>query len=921
MKKHFHLFLALLLTSAVATAQRTVSGKVSEKNGSPLIGVSVVAKGTTDGAVTDNDGKFSFAPPAAATVLELSFIGYGTVEVSIPASNTVNVVLESTESNLSEVVISTGGRSSQRTIADSPVPIDVLSAGDLATTGQISLDKQLMYRVPSFNTVNTPVNDATTLLDPYEIRNLGPSRTLILVNGKRKNLSSLLYVQFSPGRGETGVDLSAIPTDAIKRIEILRDGASAQYGSDAIAGVMNVILKDKYEYSSLNINSGITSAGDGGTLGVSFNGGANFAEKGFVNYTIGVKNAESAVRSGIIDVSTEQATFGTGDGKAADDIAIKTYLGRFPNANNINGTGATSAASFDINAGIPISESGLLYANGAFVAKKVNSFANYRPNYWKPDYGLLHAAGTEYIGYVPTFEGDLTDYNATVGIKDERDGWKTDVSLTTGGNQQLYTVNNTVNHTLQAKSPTSFKTGGFNFSHIVGNLDVSKTVVEGLNVSFGVEARQETFKIIAGDTASYSGQGSNSFPGINVINATTNSRFNLGGYAGASYDFTKTFLIDATVRTEKYSDFGNATVGKISSRLKLADDKIVLRGSYSTGFRAPSLHQIYDQSIQANFSGGTIALSGLFNNGSVQAKLLSIPALRPEKSTNISVGATFSPTKDFSLSLDYYAINITDRIVYSSSISADANDKTSVLSKILSGAGIKTIQFFINGIETNTNGLDYVASYKNIAIGSGKLMVNLAGNFTLVNEIVGAPQEPAPIAAVNKSILNPQIRSLLTESRPKYKSILGLDYNIGAWSFNLTNTLFGTTKFQDLDNGLNYPYGDPDNSKNAMFHIKQEFSPAVVTDLGIGYALSKKLGVGVTVNNLFNILPSWKLVSQDALGSTILGDSKVLLNNSTFKDIQEGALEFSGRYRILGYNGSQFSQLGTVFNANLNFKF
>ncbi len=913
MKKSLHLILALLLTSFVANAQRSVSGKVTEKNGSPLIGVSVVAKGTTVGAVTDNDGKFAFDAPIAASVLELSFIGFGTVEVPIPASNTVNVVLESTESNLSEVVISTGGRSSQRTITDSPIPIDVLTAGDLATTGQLTLDKQLMYRVPSFNTVNTPVNDATTLLDPYEIRNLGPSRTLILVNGKRKNLSSLLYVQFSPGRGETGVDLSAIPTDAIKRIEILRDGASAQYGSDAIAGVMNVILKDKFEYSSLNINSGITSAGDGGTLGVSFNGGSNFAEKGFVNYTIGVKNAESAVRSGIIDVSTEQATFGTGDGKAADDLAIAAYLKRFPTANNINGTGATAAVSFDINAGVPISESGLLYANAAFVAKKVKSYANYRPNYWKQDYGLLHAAGTEYIGYVPTFEGDLTDYNATIGIKDERNGWKTDVSLTTGGNEQLYTVNNTVNHSLKAASPTSFKTGGFNFSHVVGNLDVSKTLVEGLNVSFGVEARQETFKIIAGDTASYSGQGSNSFPGINAINATTNSRFNLGGYVGASYDFSKTFLVDATLRTEKYSDFGNATVGKISSRVKLADDKLVLRGSYSTGFRAPSLHQLYDQSIQASFAGGFIQLSGLFNNNSVQAKLLGIPALRPEKSTNISIGAAFNPTKDFSLSLDYYAINITDRIVYSSSISSSS--KTSTLGQILSTAGIKSIQFFINGIETNTNGIDYVASYKNIGIGSGKLTASLAGNFTLVNEIVGNPATPAAIAADGQSILSAQITSLLTESRPKYKSILGLDYSIGKFNINLTNTLFGTTKFQDLDNGLDY------NGDNAMNHIKQVFSPAVVTDLGIGVALSPKVGIGITVNNLFNILPSWSLVAQDAKGTAALTDPKILLNSSTFKNILEGSLEFSGRYRILGYNGSQFSQLGTIFNANINIKF
>ena len=176
------------------------------------------------------------------------------------------------------------------------------------------------YRVPSFNTVNTPVNDATTLIDPYEIRNLGPSRTLVLINGKRKNLSSLLYVQFSPGRGETGADLSAIPADAIKRIEILRDGASAQYGSDAIAGVMNVILKDKVEYNSLTINGGITSKGDGGTYGLSYNGGSTFASKGFINYTVDFSQQDNAVRSGKIDVPTEIATFGNPAAPSTDPV-------------------------------------------------------------------------------------------------------------------------------------------------------------------------------------------------------------------------------------------------------------------------------------------------------------------------------------------------------------------------------------------------------------------------------------------------------------------------------------------------------------------------------------------------------------------------------------------------------------------------
>ncbi|MCY7329811.1 MAG: TonB-dependent receptor plug domain-containing protein, partial [Saprospiraceae bacterium] len=263
------------------------------------------------------------------------------------------VTLQTDANVLGEVIISTGSRSSQRTVTDSPLPIDVLSAKELMSTGQTSFDKALQYRVPSFNTVNTPVNDATTLLDPYEIRNMGPSRTLILINGKRKNLSSLLYVQFSPGRGETGVDLSAIPTDAIQRVEILRDGASAQYGSDAIAGVMNVILKDRFEYSTLNLNAGITGEGDGENYGVSYNSGANFGDRGFVNYTLNFTQQANAVRSGKIDLATEIATFG---GSPAQDALITTYLQDYPTAGNINGTGEVRAASFRINGGKPLGE-------------------------------------------------------------------------------------------------------------------------------------------------------------------------------------------------------------------------------------------------------------------------------------------------------------------------------------------------------------------------------------------------------------------------------------------------------------------------------------------------------------------------------------------------------------------------------------
>ncbi len=946
MMKRLSILLFVLACGTQTWAQnREVSGTVTDSStGEALPGANIVVKGTALGTSTDAEGKFKLNAPQSSSVLIVSIVGYATQEVTIPASNIVSIALVSETSQLDEVVVSVG-RGAQRTFTDTPLPVDNFTNKDLSTTGQFTFDKALQYRVPSFNTVNTPVNDASTLLDPYEIRNLGPSRLLVLINGKRKNLSSLLYVQFAPGRGETGADLSGIPTSAIKRVEILRDGASAQYGSDAIAGVMNIILKDRYEYSELSINAGGTSKGDGGTYGLSFNGGSNFGKNGFINYTIGVKQINNAVRSGIIDVPTEIATFG--DASVANPLTdpinapIVEFLKVNPTAGNINGTGETSASSFLVNFGVPVGDHGQIYGNAAFGVKKVISNANYRAPYWRVDHLLLHttvdgapdytmdpsfygdpgtpifdevtadkAAGLYegYVGYNPTFEGDLKDYNATAGFKDDLNGWVTDVSITVGGNQQTYSVNNTVNRSLRKASPTSFKPGGFNFKHVVGNFDVSKALTDNFNIALGTEVRSETYQIIAGDTASYSREGSNSFPGIRAENARTNSRYNLGAYLDATWDITENFLIAGTVRTEKYSDFGNANVGKLSSRLKLADEKVVLRGSFSSGFRAPTLHQIYAQSTQASFAGGTIVLSGLFNNNSKEAYLLGIPKLKAEKSTNITFGTGLNLTKDFSLTIDYYDITIKDRIVYSSSISTD--DAASDLGQILAAGNLTSVQFFINGIKTKTQGLDVVGSYRNIGLGSGRLGINLAGNFTLSNKIVGSPNDPQAIKDAGATILNTQVKSLLTEGRPKYKAILGLDYSLGKFNAVLNNTLFGPTKFQDLDNG-----------GSVMNNIKQVFEPAVVTDLNVGYAFTKNISLSFSVNNLFNVLPKWKLELTGNSTDPDYADAQAALSNETDKSLLEGFLSFSGRYRILGYNGSQFSQLGTTFMGQLTFKF
>ena len=896
--------LMALLIPFTGVAQGTLSGTVTI-NGKGLDNTSVSAS-RGGGTLTDKDGKYSLKLSEGSHSVSFSNVGYLLQTVTVIITNNEQKVLdiEMVESAQKlEDILLVGTRSVPRTVVGTPLPIDNVDAATLKSTGQLTFDKTLQYRVPSFNTVNTPVNDATTLLDPYEIRNLGPSRTLILINGKRKNLSSLLYVQFSPGRGETGADLSAIPLDAIKNVEILRDGASAQYGSDAIAGVMNVILKDRYEYSSLTLNGGLTSKGDGATYGLSLNSGSNFGSKGFINYTVALSQQDNAIRSGIIDVPTEIATFGDPNKPATDPAnkPIVDYLKIYPTGNNENGTAEITAAKFLYNLGVPIGENGLFYSNAAFVTKRVVSNANYRVPYWKQDYGLLHAAGTTYIGYEPTFEGDLTDYNATVGFKKDINGWKQDISLTIGGNQQLYSVNHTVNHSLKAASPTSFKPGGYGFYNVVGNIDISKSITDNFSIGFGTEARKETYKIIAGDTASYSGQGANSFPGIRQENSGSFSRYNLGAYFDASLNVTKEFLINGTVRGEKYSDFGSAFVYKVSSLVKAVGDKFIIRGSASTGFLAPTLHQIYNQSTQASFVAGTIQLSGLFNNNSKQAFLLGIPKLKPEKSTNFTFGIGTKPTNNISITLDYYDITIKDRIVYSSPIST--NNAATALYQILQAAGVVQVQFFINAIKTHTSGLDFVGNYRNIALGSGKLGINLAANYTLDNKIVGSPNNPKAIADAGADILSTQIKSLLTKSRPKYKGILGFDYLVSKWNFNLNNTLFGPTEFQDLDNG-----------GSDMENIKQKFSPAVVTDLNIGYNFSSKIAANIIVNNLFNIIPKWKLEALNPAGQAVL-------NNAAAKNLLEGFLEFSGRYKIMAYNGFQFSQLGTIFNAAVTFKF
>lgn len=890
--------LALLLFMLNVTflfAQKEISGFVIDNAGVALSGVNITEKGTNNSVSTDINGAYQINVKEGATLV-FSYFNFPKQEYDT-TDPILNVVLsEEGGQSLSEVVV-TGTRATPRSNTTTTLPIDILSSEDLTSTGQATFDKALQYKIPSFNTAQTPVNDATSLLDPYEIRNMGPSRTLILINGKRKNLSSLLYVQTSPGQGETGADISAIPIDAIERVEILRDGASPQYGSDAIAGVINIILKKRTDNGSVTVKTGITAEGDGEMLGVSFNNGSTVGEKGFVNYTIDFSKVNLADRPGKVDLDGDFADFGgtiSGVNTLAD---VKSFLAKYPDAQTINGSPETAAAKFLINGGSDLSADTQLYYNAAYVYKKVNSFANYRTPYWSYGGGItlndlpylldFFGDGTvaSYKGYHPTFTGDLNDYNASLGYKFIRNGWNTDASITVGGNTQTYTVENSHNRSdikdsngvnvYQENSPIFFKPGGEAFNHIVGNLDISKVLSDKISVGFGSEIRTETFEVIEGDKASWDGFGADSFAGNRPENSGKWNRYNLGGYFDLAYDFTKNFLVNGTVRYEDYSDFGGATVWKLSSRYKFSDDKITLRGSVSTGFRAPTLHQIYTQKSQYSFSPGQgVQVNGIINNVSPQARQLGIPRLDAEKSTHITVGIGVKPLKNFNFTIDYYNIKVKDRIILGDKVTTQFG----------------TVAWFENSFDSRTSGLDVVINYRTIALGTGELGFNLSGNVTFENKRI------SPVASDN---FGTTLDALMFTSRPETKWILGANYKITKFNFYLNNTYFGKTTFKQA--GL-------DSS------LRTEFIPKIVTDLGINYAATDKLTAALNMNNLLNVLPEWEFKAENVTGTEILADPAQVKNQSNL-------ITFNGRYSQMTSEGYHFSQLGTQFSLSLIYEF
>ncbi|MFV0248082.1 MAG: TonB-dependent receptor [Tenacibaculum sp.] len=933
MKKITFLIFAIGI-GCLSWAQVQISGIVNDfSNNLPLPGANIVEKGTKNGTTTDFDGKFKLAVQQGAIIV-VSYSGFETQEIAVNGKTNFNIVLK--EGIQLEQIVVTGSRTPARSNTSSPLPVDIVGVEELQATGQTTFDKALQYKIPSFNSVNSAVQDATSILDPFEIRNMGPSRTLVLINGKRKNLSALLYIQAAPGVGETGVDISAIPTDAIKSVQILRDGASAQYGSDAIAGVMNIILKDNYKNGSATFRAGITGKGDGEMLGVSVNNGSKVGQgKGFINYTIDFSKRVLANRPGVVDAQGEVAEFyNTTDPSESNFVNpdealafVEEFLSRRPDAGNINGVPETTAAKFLINGAVDLKNDNELYFNAAYVYKKVNSFANYRTPYWQlvetnPYLANFFPGGhptnpNGYDGYGPTLDGDLNDYNGTIGFKSIVNGWNLDMAATFGGNKQTYTVSNSHNSSFvyrldfndlnnngivdntdeitpvnlyRENSPINFNSGGTAFNHIVGNIDISKTLSEQIALAFGTEFRTENFEIIEGDVASYEQEGSDSFAGNRAEDSKNFNRYNLGAYLSLDWDINKDFLLSGTVRAENYSDFGSTFVWKLSSRYKFVDDKYTLRTSFSTGFRAPTLHQIYTQKSQYLFSEGGIQIQGLINNISPQAKLLKIPSLTSEKSNNFTIGIGARPTKNFSFTIDYYNIAVNDRIILSGALKPPQTSDFETLSNIA---------FFTNAINSKTSGLDFVFNYKNINLGTGKLGLNLSGNYTIRNEVDGTVKNPPFATSSEQSVITPTREALVFTSRPKTKWIQGATYDIGNFNFLVNNTYFGKAVFKQT--GLDE-------------NLRTEFTPKIVTDLGVNFNMDSNWTISFNANNVLNVLPQWNFKAENATGQAILNDPAQV-------KVQSNIITFNQRYPQVTYDAMHFNKLGSIFNLAVNYKF
>lgn len=877
LSKHVFIF-ALLLFSLQGYSQNTiVKGTVKSVDGA-LNGASIMVG--TKGVVSDENGAYSISVAPGQRTITANYVGYQALSKTVNAVDGETITLDfdlMANSSLSEVVV-IGSRSSPRTQLSSAVPVDVIDISKLAqNSAQVSLNQILNYAAPSFTSNTQSLGDGTDHIDPASLRGLGPDQVLVLVNGKRRHTSSLVNVNGTFGKGTVGTDLNSIPVSSIEKIEILRDGASAQYGSDAIAGVINIILKKTANHLSASVTGGqynTKSAGvkytDGESVQVALNYGLPLGDKGgFINFSGSYDHREPTNRSGEYQGAIYQTYPGGAD--ATESFLQSTNTTR-RDYSLVVGQSKLRSGQFFYNASIPVSEKAEFYSFGGLGYRKGLS-----PGFYRYPNNARNVIDVYPLGFLPHISSDIFDRSVAMGIRGEVNNWNMDFSNTYGQNQFIFGVENSLNASLLKASPTTFNAGGPSFTQNTINADIARDFdwLSGVNLAFGSEYRFERYQLTAGDENSYTNYGTarevgidalgnpilvpdptgpvntlfgpdgspraggaQVFPGFRPKNAVDASRNSIAAYADVAVNFSNAFMADAAIRFENYSDFGSTTNGKLAMRYKITE-RFVLRASASTGFRAPSLQQRYYANTATIFSDGVPNDVGVFPNNSRAAKLVGIPSLVPEKSNAVSAGFTGN-LGSLKFTVDGYYTRINDRVIYTDQFSGSnapgATPADKELYEILLQANATRAQFFANAINTETKGIDVVVSYSK-RLGEGQFRADFSGTYSKTKQ-VGDIKVSDLLKGKENIYFSNSNRVYLENAVPNEKANLSLNYSIQKFNIFLRNNYFGGVT-------------EPTN----IIANQQFYDPRIVTDLSLGYKLTKQVNITIGANNLLDVYP------------------------------------------------------------------
>jgi iron complex outermembrane receptor protein len=745
-----------------------------------------------------------------------------------------------------DTLIVTGTRVTGIKAQDSAAPIQVLGTEALERVGQPELIQSLAQNFPSF-TAQAFGGDTANLTLSARLRGISPNNTLVLVNGKRRHGTANLAVLGGPYQGAAAADLNFIPVSSISHVEVLTDGAAAQYGTDAIAGVVNIILKKNSEGGTISVGGGryIDEGGNSADVSVNF-GLAPLGDSSYLNVTFESKYHGHSNR-GAIDPRVynhdgiDNLSVGNVGGSAGP--LVLQYPG-YPYVNRILGDARYHLNAVSYSAGYEFANGLTAYSFGTYGKKIAEAFENYRQPYRAPAIWPL--------GYNPKERLEEKDFAFTAGVSGTFLGWNADLSATYGKDENdIFTVssaNNVLANTIGLRQ-TDFYDALYAATQQTVNLDMTRefdvNAASPLTVAFGIEQRHDIYELGAGEPNSYLGSGAASFPGIQPLNAGSHSRDNVGVYIDFAVKPIEKLTIDIAARAENFSDFGNTTVGKFTTRYDFSD-AFAIRGTISSGFRAPTLAEEFYSAVNV---GPTTAF-GQFGPNSAGSAALGFGGLQPEQSTNYSVGFVAHPISAMAVTLDVYQIDLKDRIVGSGNIYGLGNptgiNSAAVQAALvafigadaLDGVTQSGINIFANGLDTRTKGADLVVTYATDFGSNGKVDWSLTGSYntTEVTHIKPSPASFAPQELYDISAI-----SSLEDSSPKYRIVAGALWTVGPLTINLRENLYGESSHIDVgDDGVEY---------------KSTISSAVTTDIEFSYEVFDGIAFTFGANNLFNEYP------------------------------------------------------------------